>query len=191
MFGKNSSGERWIMRYLFLLLLSIHYRRIIKTICPDFIKEDAKKVGRDFHILEIVQVMFYAMIVNEAIELNDLPQTVAGALKDSLVNLNWYSFETKLSGHKRQLLPTWQPSTVADRAVTSALVVAPEESVESNHTPTASGDGGNYYIPSGGWLHFLSFFFLFFFLFLLFYVLLINEWKKFQLFNPWHIVAWT
>ncbi|KAJ8431622.1 hypothetical protein Cgig2_029030 [Carnegiea gigantea] len=107
MFGKNSRGGRWIMRYLcLLLLLPIHYRRIIKTICPDFVKEDAKNVGRDFHILEIVQVMFYAMIVNEAIELNDLPQIVAGTLKDSLVNLNWYSFESKLSRYKRLLLPT-------------------------------------------------------------------------------------
>ena len=39
---------------------------------PNFIKEDTEEVARDFHIRKIIQIAFYAVVVNDAIELGIL-----------------------------------------------------------------------------------------------------------------------
>jgi len=48
-------------------------------IYPEFIKDDAEEVTWDFHILKIVQAVFYAIVVNDAIKLGVLQWIVTRA----------------------------------------------------------------------------------------------------------------
>ncbi|KAJ8421399.1 hypothetical protein Cgig2_029446 [Carnegiea gigantea] len=70
-----------------------------QSLHPDFVKKDTKDAARDFQILELVQATFYGMVVKAALELGMTTRNMALALKDALMNLSWYSFESWLRIH--------------------------------------------------------------------------------------------
>ncbi|KAJ8425245.1 hypothetical protein Cgig2_015852 [Carnegiea gigantea] len=51
-----------------------------RDLCPGFILSDAEEAAHDFNILEIVQATFYAMVVNDAVELFVMSRDMARAL---------------------------------------------------------------------------------------------------------------
>ncbi|KAJ8439996.1 hypothetical protein Cgig2_022678 [Carnegiea gigantea] len=73
-------------------------------LCPSFTLTDAKETTCDFDIPEIVQATFYAMVVNNAVELFVVSTDMARALKSTLKGLRWTTFESYLSVNKRALL---------------------------------------------------------------------------------------
>ncbi|KAJ8433390.1 hypothetical protein Cgig2_019180 [Carnegiea gigantea] len=64
---------------------------------PHFSLPEAERGAADFELPEIVQATFYAMLLNEAVELAVLRGFVAEGLKSSLVGLRWLSFEAWMS----------------------------------------------------------------------------------------------
>ncbi|KAJ8432241.1 hypothetical protein Cgig2_007642 [Carnegiea gigantea] len=56
-----------------------------------------KGAAADFELTEMVQAMFYAMLLNEAIELGVVRYFMAEGLKSALVDLRWSSFEVWMS----------------------------------------------------------------------------------------------
>jgi len=63
-------------------------------LCPNFVLADAKEAARDFCIPELVQVTFYVMVVNEALELGVLSGGTVVLLKSALTGLWQSSFES-------------------------------------------------------------------------------------------------
>jgi len=59
----------------------------------DFILVDAEEAARDFRLPGLAQVTFYAMVVNEALELGILSRGSATELKSALTSLRWFMFE--------------------------------------------------------------------------------------------------
>jgi len=51
----------------------------------------------DFKLPEMVRVTFYAMLLNEAVELGVVRGFMADGLKSSLVGLRWRCFEALMS----------------------------------------------------------------------------------------------
>ncbi|KAJ8421808.1 hypothetical protein Cgig2_016546 [Carnegiea gigantea] len=56
-----------------------------RDLCLDFIISDAEEAAHDFRIPKIVQAVFYAMVVNQALELGVLSRALAEDLKLALV----------------------------------------------------------------------------------------------------------
>ena len=61
--------------------------------CPYFDLAVAEEAARDFHIPKMVQVVFYAIVVNKALELGVLSRDLAKHLKSSLKSLWWHMCE--------------------------------------------------------------------------------------------------
>ncbi|KAJ8426919.1 hypothetical protein Cgig2_010437 [Carnegiea gigantea] len=53
-------------------------------LCPSFTLPDAKEAARDFDIPKIIQATFYAMVVNDTVELSIVSKDMARALKSIL-----------------------------------------------------------------------------------------------------------
>ncbi|KAJ8452005.1 LOW QUALITY PROTEIN: hypothetical protein Cgig2_016586 [Carnegiea gigantea] len=62
-------------------------------LCPRFLLSEAKGAVADFELPEIVQATFYAMLLNEAVELGVAHDFMAESMKSSLIGLRWSSFE--------------------------------------------------------------------------------------------------
>ncbi|KAJ8446296.1 hypothetical protein Cgig2_005827 [Carnegiea gigantea] len=101
---EESSGEtfKWHLRMASLPArpLSEDYQGL----CLSFTLPDAEEVARDFNILQIVQAIFYAMVVKDAVKLSVVNRDVAGDLRLTLKGLRWTSFESWLSVNKYALL---------------------------------------------------------------------------------------
>lgn len=64
-----------------------------RDLCLDFILADAKEVGRHYQkISKLVHTTFYAMVVNEALELAVLSRNIVTDLKSALMGLRWFIF---------------------------------------------------------------------------------------------------
>lgn len=48
-----------------------------RDLCPYFLLENAEYVARDFQILELVQAVFYVMVINKALDLGILTRGLA------------------------------------------------------------------------------------------------------------------
>ncbi|KAJ8426990.1 hypothetical protein Cgig2_033848 [Carnegiea gigantea] len=55
-----------------------------RDLCPSFTLADAKEAARDFDIPEMIEASFYAMVVDDALELGVISRDMAGALKLAL-----------------------------------------------------------------------------------------------------------
>ncbi|KAJ8435297.1 hypothetical protein Cgig2_026389 [Carnegiea gigantea] len=55
-----------------------------RDLCSDFILADVEEAAHDFHIPELVQALFYAMVVNEALQLGILIRSMVEDLKAAL-----------------------------------------------------------------------------------------------------------
>ncbi|KAJ8432114.1 LOW QUALITY PROTEIN: hypothetical protein Cgig2_027302 [Carnegiea gigantea] len=65
-----------------------------RELCPHFALSKAEEAARDFELPEIVQATFYAMLLNDAIELGIVNGFIAADLKAFLEGLRWTSFES-------------------------------------------------------------------------------------------------
>ncbi|KAJ8436067.1 hypothetical protein Cgig2_000363 [Carnegiea gigantea] len=108
-------------------------------LCLDFIRSDAKEDIRDFRAPEKVQVVFYAMVVNEALELGVLSKDLAEDLKSALVGLQCFIFEAWLHLNRNSLLWARCPRLL-NSGVGPGLVNGQEESSRSNDAPPPSSD---------------------------------------------------
>ncbi|KAJ8435553.1 LOW QUALITY PROTEIN: hypothetical protein Cgig2_015408 [Carnegiea gigantea] len=65
-------------------------------LCPRFSLSEAEGAAADFELPEIVQATFYAMLLNEAIELSVAHDFTAESMKSSLIGLRWSTFEAQM-----------------------------------------------------------------------------------------------
>ena len=65
-----------------------------QDLCPSFTLPDADEAARDFNIPKIIQATFYAMVVNDAVDLSIVSRDIAGDLRSTLRGLRWTSFES-------------------------------------------------------------------------------------------------
>ncbi|KAJ8421186.1 hypothetical protein Cgig2_011314 [Carnegiea gigantea] len=64
-----------------------------QVLCPHFSLSDAEGVAADFELPEIVQATFYAMLLNEAVDLGVAHNFTTESVKSSLIGLRWSTFE--------------------------------------------------------------------------------------------------
>jgi len=67
------------------------------ALCPRFSLPEAEGAAADFELPEMVQATFYAMLLNEAVELGVVHGFIAEGLKSALAGLRWSSFEVWMS----------------------------------------------------------------------------------------------
>ncbi|KAJ8424647.1 hypothetical protein Cgig2_016916 [Carnegiea gigantea] len=63
------------------------------VLCPCFSLSEAEGTAADFELPKIVQVTFYAMLLNKAVELGVAHDFTAESMKSSLIGLRWSTFE--------------------------------------------------------------------------------------------------
>ncbi|KAJ8446021.1 LOW QUALITY PROTEIN: hypothetical protein Cgig2_012365 [Carnegiea gigantea] len=108
-------------------------------LCLDFILFD--KTPHDFHIPEMIQAVFYTMVVNEALELGILSKNLAEHLRSALEGLWWFIFEAWRQLNKHALLcahhhgqvdPRVRPGPVGGQGESSGLsdALPPSSDVE-------------------------------------------------------------
>ncbi|KAJ8447165.1 hypothetical protein Cgig2_022894 [Carnegiea gigantea] len=74
-----------------------------EDLCPRFTRSDAKRAALDFELPEMVQATFYAMLLNDVIELGIVSGFLTIDLKLTLEGLRLTSFEAWLSRTSRDL----------------------------------------------------------------------------------------
>ena len=75
-----------------------------RDLCLGFTLPDAEEAACDFDIPEIIQATFYAILLNNAVELSVVSRDMIGDLKSTLKGLRLTTFESWLSINKRALL---------------------------------------------------------------------------------------
>jgi len=95
--------------------------------------------ARDFRIPEITQHVFYAMVVNDAVELGVTSRDVADALVLALEGLLWDVSEFWL-GMKERTLWSTQLRRLANLEVDPESAGDQEENSESSDAPPPSSD---------------------------------------------------
>ncbi|KAJ8423866.1 hypothetical protein Cgig2_033790 [Carnegiea gigantea] len=88
------------------------------ALCPHFSLPEAEGAAADFELPEMVQATFYAMLLNEAVELGVVHSFMAEGLKSALVGLRWSSFEVWINcvDHEpREAQLRWQAVAVEVR----------------------------------------------------------------------------
>jgi len=75
-------------------------------LCLAFTPPEMEEAVRDFDILEIVQATFYAILVNDDMELSVVSRDMAEDFKSTRKGLRWTTFEFWLSVNKHALLET-------------------------------------------------------------------------------------
>ncbi|KAJ8431986.1 hypothetical protein Cgig2_005915 [Carnegiea gigantea] len=115
-------------------------RQVADGYQADFIFDDAEEAARDCQkISKLVHTTFYAMVVNETLELAIFSRTVVTYLKSALTGLRWFIFEAWLQLTKSDIL-------MARQLVHAALgvglwpVSGQEESTGSSEAPFGSND---------------------------------------------------
>ncbi|KAJ8433463.1 hypothetical protein Cgig2_014504 [Carnegiea gigantea] len=63
------------------------------VLCPCFSLAEAEATAAELELPEIVQATFYAMLLNEMLELSIVHEYTAERMKSSLVGLRWSTFE--------------------------------------------------------------------------------------------------
>ena len=67
------------------------------ALCPRFSLPEAEAAVANFELPKMVQATFYAVLLNEAVELGMASSFMAEGLKSALVGLRWSSFEVWMS----------------------------------------------------------------------------------------------
>lgn len=75
-----------------------------RDLCLYFILDDAKDATHDFFILKLIQVVFYAMVANKALELGVLSRSLVKDLEYALTSLWWSTFEAWLQLNRNAIL---------------------------------------------------------------------------------------
>ncbi|KAJ8446284.1 hypothetical protein Cgig2_005815 [Carnegiea gigantea] len=145
--GVLSSGNTWVSFLVpdgFPSFLTSNLRRAARPprplpkdyrhLCLYFLLEDAKDDTRDFQIPELVQAIFYAMVVNEALELHILSRGSTKGLKSAFTGLRWSTFESRLKANRSTLIAARRPWP-SDAGMGPLLASGQEESSRSNDKP--------------------------------------------------------
>jgi len=67
------------------------------ALCPRFSLSEAEGATYNFELPKMLQVTFYDMLLNEAVELGIVHGFIAEGLKSAVVGLRWSSFEVWMS----------------------------------------------------------------------------------------------
>ncbi|KAJ8425728.1 hypothetical protein Cgig2_001027 [Carnegiea gigantea] len=113
--------------------------RRFSRLMPRFLLSKAEGAAADFELPEIVQVTFYAMLLNEVVELGVAYDFTAKSLKSSLVGLRWSTFEVWM-GCVDHVLRAAQLQRPADEVEIRGPLDGQEEGSGSNSLPAPSGD---------------------------------------------------
>ncbi|KAJ8430170.1 hypothetical protein Cgig2_028056 [Carnegiea gigantea] len=105
-----------------------------------FTLSNAKEAVRDFHIPEMVQAIFYAMVVNESLELGFLSRDLVECLKSALEGLQWFIFEAWLQLNRHALLWAYYHKQVDLRTSPEPAGDQEESSGSSGTPPPSSND---------------------------------------------------
>ncbi|KAJ8423386.1 hypothetical protein Cgig2_000556 [Carnegiea gigantea] len=108
-------------------------------LCLRFLLPKAERAAVDFELPEIVQATFYAMLLNEAVELGVVLGFMAKSLKSFLVGLSWSCFEARMGRTDHELREAQLRQRTATMEVRSPLD-GQEESSGSNGSPLPSSD---------------------------------------------------
>ncbi|KAJ8422873.1 hypothetical protein Cgig2_013746 [Carnegiea gigantea] len=102
-----------------------------QDLCPRFLLPKAERAVLDFELPEMVQATFYAMLLNDAIELGIVSDFLADNLKSTLERLRWTSFEAWLGRTRGDLreaqlrqrtLPSEAHGSIGDQAESSRSI---------------------------------------------------------------------
>jgi len=100
-------------------------------LCADFILANAQEATWDFCLPELVEATFYAVVVNDALELGMLSRGLAPIMKSVLTGLPWFIFEGWLQQNRDSILRACQPSPAAAEARLGPSS-GQDESIDSN-----------------------------------------------------------
>ncbi|KAJ8430921.1 hypothetical protein Cgig2_033549 [Carnegiea gigantea] len=89
----NYARETFIWRWRSALRLPRPLPEDFHVLCLRFSLAEAEGAAAEFELLEIVQATFYAMLLNEAVELGVPHEYTVESMKSSLVGLRWSPFE--------------------------------------------------------------------------------------------------
>ncbi|KAJ8442131.1 LOW QUALITY PROTEIN: hypothetical protein Cgig2_011321 [Carnegiea gigantea] len=120
----------------------LHVRLIPSPKITTFLRfslPEAEGAATDFELPEMVQVTFYAMILDEAVELGVVCGFMAEGLKSALVGQRWSRFEAWMScvDHELRKAQLWQRAVIAE---VCGPLNGQEESSGSNGPPPPSSD---------------------------------------------------
>ena len=125
-FMRESFIWRWRRATRSLRPLTDNYQ----DLCPRFLLPKAERAALNFELPKMVQEKFYAMLLNDAIELGIVCHFLADDLKSTLVGLKWTCCEDWLNCTSRNLREAqlWQRILTAE---THGLTDNEEESLGS------------------------------------------------------------
>ncbi|KAJ8431000.1 hypothetical protein Cgig2_025682 [Carnegiea gigantea] len=97
-----------------------------KDLCPDFNLAAAEEASRDLFLLEISQVVFCAMLLNDAVKLGVLRGGMIEIMELALVELRWSTFkECVWCNRATSYKPTGQRQTVIRKRVRGLAMRSP------------------------------------------------------------------
>ncbi|KAJ8441773.1 hypothetical protein Cgig2_009019 [Carnegiea gigantea] len=109
------------------------------ALCSCFSLSEVEGTAIDFELPEIVQAKFYAMLLNEAVELVVAHDFTAESMKSSLIRLRWSTFEVWVGcvGH---VLRVMQLQQLADEMEIRGSLDGQKEASGSNGPPAPSSE---------------------------------------------------
>ena len=70
----------------------------------DFVLASAEEAAQDFPLPEIIQVVFYAIVLNDDLELRVLSRDLAEMPKSTFIGLRWSTFKVSMRRHRDNIL---------------------------------------------------------------------------------------
>ncbi|KAJ8428107.1 hypothetical protein Cgig2_025449 [Carnegiea gigantea] len=109
------------------------------ALCPSFSLSEAEGAAAEFEFLEIVQAIFYAMLLNEVVELGVAHEFSTEGLKSALVGVRWSAFKVWMDCVDHALR-TAQLQRPTDEVEVRGPLDGQEEGSEPNSPPAPSSD---------------------------------------------------
>ncbi|KAJ8439296.1 hypothetical protein Cgig2_018073 [Carnegiea gigantea] len=108
-------------------------------LCLYFMLADAGKAACNFHIPDLAQAIFYAAVVNKALELGVFKGNLAEDLRSPLVGIRRFIVEAWPQVNRKDILVACRPRSAALREGL-LRTNSQEESIGSNDAPSPSRD---------------------------------------------------
>jgi len=64
-------------------------------LCPGFVLAEAEEYARDYEVSKLPQVVFLAMLLNDAVKLDVLRGWMIGVMESTLKELRWSTFQAR------------------------------------------------------------------------------------------------
>ncbi|KAJ8420506.1 hypothetical protein Cgig2_015270 [Carnegiea gigantea] len=126
-------GDGQLYEGVLHLALEEHFH----AFCPCFLLSEAEGAAADFELPEIVQATFYAMLLNEAVELGVVYDFTVESMKPSLIGLRWLTFKVWM-GCVDHVLRAAQLQRPADEVDVHGSLNGREEGSRSNGSSAPS-----------------------------------------------------